>query len=1182
MLPLKSILLTLLSLLILHPIPLSAQNDVIKVLKFEWNKPQLEVLSTLSYTGNSTYSGSFSVSNYTSIILEFNGARMYPSPDAQILIKNLSELSNYTFAPGSDWGYIQFENSAKLNIIVKINGDGTLAISFPLPTPLSITVNGNTTTLLDDAGVLSGTYSYPSAIEVENSPVEISNIMLGKESYGFASAPQFTTSNEAQTQDIDIVKGGSGASLGIKGTYSLSITLENGIPVKAKIVKSKVVPPLTVNSSKFVYDEGVYTGTLSLAKNTPVSIVYNDNERYYPVSNLDGSDGTTRTVKLSTTDNGYGVQQKGTYRFAINFDTKTLTYTNTTPLDRTAYSPTLSETFITYERGDQFIPDEINSLWYKANNSEMGYNISCTDQDSYDFHYGNGHLGVSVRGSAFENIMLNEKTHFEGSRPSDFNASSSKFEYKRAGYLSHNLSLNYFKDYELITQQDLMKGVGTSMLDFSTDGGNFRIFKEYFVSYPDDVFVMHLSCADNTFGIELNFTELTAKSNKIDGTTGYFTASTKLSTVSTTFACKVIADDDATLTANNNGIKVAGANDIVVIVSSVSDYDITKDSYVDSNRDCEAQALAIVEKAAQKTWEELYDTHTADHKALMEACQFNIADENTLSTYELLSACKDGSASREQQNMLDQLLFQVGRYKTVGSSRKGDQLPSNLRGIWMSAQRWLGDIHADLNVEMNYWLAENTNLASCHEPFLDYIINMSKKAEWKGYAQHRAPGCDADAWTLDNANSIFGEAALYISEYSEANAWFCYHLWQHYQYSLDSEYLKRIVPVMMNACKFWMTKMTWDENIQKWICPNVWSPENQSGGNTAVHARQMVWELFRNTIAGIKTLGSDFSDGQNYLSELENKFKDIDPGLHVVNEALCEWHGTTPSEDGHRHLSHLMCLYPMAQVSPYDEDLTYFNAAVKALDLRGDGDGGEACNWQKAWKMACRARALNKGDYGDDWGAYHQLELGYQYLFNNLNAATAGVHQTDGNAGITAGIAECLMQSYSGIIDILPVLPAEWASGTVKGLKAVGNFEVEITWKDGLLVEAKVTDCLNGTMREGVKVRIHESNIPGIDMLRVNNQKSSLRSRAGATHYKEDATSTYVVEIPAGAAKTTVINFSNSPTSGIDDIEITYEDDDNSDKPVEYFDLQGRRVSNPAPGIYIRRQGSKAEKILIQ
>lgn len=1187
--PLKSLLLTLLSLLILHPIPITAQTsddeDAIIVIKHNWQAfPETEIGKLLPI-GDNTYVGTVELQYH--LVLKYNGVTYH----VKEWTPNFTAGTVYNFYNLSS-GYENFwcgDNPVKYTLRAVLSDDkSTISIEAPLPISLSVTVGGNSATLLEDVTTQSGTYAYPSAIEVENSPVEIGNIMLGKDSYGFASAPQFTTSNDAQTQEIDIVKGGSGASLSVKGTYSLSITLENGIPVKAKIVKSKVVPPLTVNSSKFVYDEGVYTGTLTLARNTPLTIIYNDTEKYYPVSNLDGSDGTTRTVKLSTTDNGYGVQQKGTYSFSVNFETKTLTYTNTTPLDRTAYSPTLSETFITYERGDQFVPDEINSLWYQNNSTKMGYSVACTDESKSDpsfsdFHYGNGHLGVTVRGSAFEMIMLNEKTHFEGTRPANFTASTSNFEYKRAGYLSHNLKLNGFKDYELITQQNLMTGVGTSMLDFSREGGdNFKIFKEYFVSNPDDVFVMHLSCADNTFGIDLNFTELTAKSNKIDGTTGYFTASTKLKTVSTTFACKVIVNDGATLTKNSsNGIEVAGANDIILLVSSVSDYDITKESYIDSSRDCEANALAIVDNAANKTWEELYATHTADHRVLMEACQFNIADDNSLSTRELLAACKGNSATLQQQNMLDQLLFQVGRYKTIGSSRKGDQLPNNLRGIWMSAQLWKGDIHADLNVEMNYWLAENTNLSSCHEPFLDYIINMSKKAEWKGYAQYRAPGCDADAWTLDNANSIFGEAALYISEYSEANAWFCYHLWQHYQYSLDREYLKRIVPVMMNACKFWMTKLKWDENLQKWICPSVWSPENQSGGNTAVHSRQMVWELFRNTIAGIKTLGSDFSAGQSYLSELENKFKDIDPGLHVINEALCEWHGIAPGEDPHRHLSHLMCLYPMAQVSPYDEDLTYFNAAVKALDLRGDGDGGEACNWQKAWKMACRARALDMGN--GEWGAHHQLELGYQFLFNNLNASTKEVHQIDGNAGITAGITECLMQSYSGIIDILPVLPAEWNTGTIKGLKAVGNFEVEITWKDGTLVEAKITDCLNSAMREGVKVRIHESNIPDIKMLRVNKQKSTLRSRAagGATHYREENTGTYVVEIPAGAPKTTVINFSNSSTSGIDDIQVD-EEDDNSGKPVEYFDLQGRRVSHPAPGIYIRRQGTKAEKILIR
>ncbi len=1177
----KSFLSVLLSILILQPAICKAQDsdgqeDAIIVLNHNWGT-ETEIGKLLPI-GNNTYTGTIDTQYF--IILKYNGTTYR----VKEWTESFKTGTIYEFSPNY-YQNISFGNELTKRTLRAVISDDKSTILLEVPDPISLSVNvgGTATTLAENLSNESGTYTYPSAIEVEDTPVAIGNIMLGKENYGFGTFPDFTTSDEAQSREIEIVKGGAGTTLSIRGTYSLSVTLENGIPVKARIVKSKVVPPLTVNSVKFVYDDGSYSGSLTLAKNTPLTLTYNGVEKYYPTSHLDGSDGATRTVRLSTTDNGYGVQHKGTYRFSVNFDTKILTYTNTTPLDRTAYSPTLSETFITYERGDRFIPDEINSLWYQANSTDMGYSVSCTDQNSYDFHYGNGHLGVTVRGSAFEDIMLNEKTHFEGSRPTDFSASSSRFEYKRAGYLRHNLSLNNFKDYELITQQDLIKGVGTSMLDISSySGDNSKIFKEYFVSHPDDVFVMHITSADATFGIDLNFTELNAKSSNIEGCSGYFTASSALSTVSTTFACKVIADESATLTSANGGIKVAGANDILLIVSSVSDYDITKDSYVDASRDCESEALSIVEKAAQKTWQQLYDTHISDHQSLMEACTFDIADDNSLSTRELLAACKTGTATIGQQRMLDQLLFQLGRYKTVGSSRSGDQLPSNLRGIWMSAQRWLGDIHADLNVEMNYWLAENTNLASCHEPFLDYIINMSKKAEWKNYAQYRAPGCDAEAWTLDNANSIFGEAALYISEYSEANAWFCYHLWQHYQYSLDRDYLRRITPVMMNACKFWMANMTWDSSIQKWICPNVWSPENQSGGNSAVHARQMVWELFRNTIEGIRILGADFSDGQNYLPELENKFKDIDPGLHVVNGALCEWHGTTPAEDGHRHLSHLMCLYPMAQVSPYDEDPTYFNAAVKALDLRGDGDGGEACNWQKAWKMACRARALDQGDYGESWGAYHQLELGYQYLFDNLNAATAGVHQIDGNSGITAGIAECLMQSYSGIIDILPVLPSAWATGSVRGLKAVGNFEVEITWKDGLLVEAKVTDCINNTMREGVKVRIHDYNIPDIEMLRVNGLKASERSRT-AGYYKDSSNgTTYVVELPAGTTGATVLNFTSSPTSGIDDIESPNPEEDDSGKPVEYFDLQGHRINNPAPGIYIRRQGSKAEKVLIK
>lgn len=961
------------------------------------------------------------------------------------------------------------------------------------PKPLTLKVNGNSQTLLEDATSYSGNVNVSGTFEA---PVSISDIAIDGKTYGVYSQPYFDESkNEAQSQTVDLYENGQGISISTTGKYTFVITVTDGIPVK-----------LTANRAE---------------------------------------------VEDNTGDNPDIVIPDGS---------------------------TIPEALLAYKGNGVYTPDEINTMWYYFDGGDWGW--SSSDQGaSADFHLGNGHLGMTVHGHPFENSMVNEKTYFEGARPTEYSASSTYGSYVCGGKLSSYLNNCGIATFTVLSQLDLMKGVHTALVDAKGYTDQFKIYKQSLVSRPDDVYAYHITCTDKPISIEFSLGSMNNITTSLEGGAAYIVSVNSLTTVTNTYVVKVVANQGANISTGNSGVTVSNANEITLYMASVSDYDINKESYIDSSKDCTAIGKDIVDKASAKGWNEVYATHVADVEPMMRACEFNIATQNNIATDKLLAAYKSGSATDAQKLMLEQLLFQVGRYKQVASSRQGDQLPSNLRGIWMAAQRWNGDIHTDLNVEMNYWHAESTNLSSTHMAFLDWIIKMATKAEWKGYAQYRAPGCKEDAWTLDNANNIFGKGQLYISTYSESNAWLCYHLWQHYLYTRDESFLTRALPAMIGACHFWDAKMTWDGTLGKWIIPECWSPENQTGGNTAVHARQLVWELYKNTIKAIEILGGY----QSELEALKAKFDDIDPGLHIQNGALQEWYGITPAKDDHRHLSHLMCLYPLGQVSPYDEDRTNFEASIGSLDLRGDGDGGEMADWQKAWKMLCRARSLGHGTHGSDWGPHHQLELGVGYLERNLNATTSQVHQTEGNSGLTAGMAECLLQSYTGVIDILPSLPVEWPEGSVNGLKAEGNFDVNIEWADEDPVKIEIKDCLNKSgLREGVQVRLHNTGSLDISKLTVNGTLATPATKGRnatsiPTYIEEPATESYIVNIPANKSDVTTMLFDGVQTS-IPDIEAV------EDVETVLYDLQGRRVysENPAPGIYIRHSAKGIDKILVR
>ena len=283
-----------------------------------------------------------------------------------------------------------------------------------------------------------------------------------------------------------------------------------------------------------------------------------------------------------------------------------------------------------------------------------------------------------------------------------------------------------------------------------------------------------------------------------------------------------------------------------------------------------------------------------------------------------------------------------------------------------------------------------------------------------------------------------------------------------------------------------------------------------------------------------------------------------------------------------------MSLYPLAQVSPYDDDRTNFDGSYQALLTRGDTDGGENAAWNTGWKMNCYARSL-EGDLALRQLAYCMAER----ITPDLRSTCKHTFQIEGGAGIAAGMAEMLLQSYSGVIDLLPALPEQsWHGGSIKGLKAVGNYEVAIEWEDNAMTSATITDCLNGTMREGTEIRVHGSRLPGdINLLQVNgvnavDEATAVYSRANSvkpTYRREERTDSYVVTIPAGSPKVTKITFGEDISTGIDSITPDSIADD-ANAPVEYFNLQGIRVNADAltSGVYVVRQGAKVSKVIIK
>lgn len=711
-------------------------------------------------------------------------------------------------------------------------------------------------------------------------------------------------------------------------------------------------------------------------------------------------------------------------------------------------------------------PTNALTLWY----TNAASNMSVSDQwMEYSLPIGNGQLGASIFGGvAQEQVQFNEKTLWSG-RSTDIGTEYGDYENFGSLYIDDISGVfgdgkavkNYYRQLDLTN--------ATASVHYTSTDGNVNYTREYIVSNPDDVIAMRLK-ADKAGQISLKFS-LAAGRPGLRATTTYengtATFGGALETITYKALLKVVPTGGE-MTTDKKGITVKGADEVLVILAGGTDFDPYSSTYVSNTAALANNVAARVNDAAAKTWEEIYNAHVTDYKSYFDRCEFQLAGaKNTMPTDDLVKQyAKRSTGMEDYALMLEQIYFAYGRYLEISSSR-GVDLPSNLQGIWNNSSEpaWNADIHSNINVQMNYWPAEPTNLSEMHVPFLNYIINMADSKEWKGYA---AKAGQNEGWTCYTENNIFGGVGSFMHNYVIANAWYCTHLWQHYRYTLDKEFLKKAFPAMWSCSRFWILRLK-KASDGSYECPNEYSPEHGPSQDGVAHAQQLVWDVLANTLAAAEILGDEAGVSEDLLAIHRDRLEKLDKGLHTEtytgswgsskngiktgDELLREWKYSTytAGADGHRHMSHLMCVYPFNQVTPSSP---YFKAAVNSMKLRGDASTG----WSMGWKINLWARVLD-GDHAHDileLALRHHSVAGGGVYYNLYDSHSP--FQIDGNFGACAGIAEMVMQSHCDTIQILPALPSVWKEGSMKGLKAVGDFTVNVAWQKNKATRVEIVN----------------------------------------------------------------------------------------------------------------------------
>ena len=516
------------------------------------------------------------------------------------------------------------------------------------------------------------------------------------------------------------------------------------------------------------------------------------------------------------------------------------------------------------------------------------------------------------------------------------------------------------------------------------------------------------------------------------------------------------------VSASDQGLEVQAADEVTLMISGGTD--MFDKNYAQRVRN-------QLESALGQDFDSIAAKAAADHQALMDRCSLNLPASTNAG---LPSPERMKAAVTTPDPAFAALYFQYARHLMISGSRADSPLPLNLQGIWADTCNcpWDGDYHFNINLQMNYWPAEVTGLSECHLPLMRYLKLLARRGAATAKSHY---GPDTPGWTCFVSGNPWGytdTACINAAAGPGSAAWLTQHIWTHYQFTRDEAFLQEYYPVMREASRFLVAALVKDPQqgyltyapssspeLRRYIAglpllPNGRKPDSFFCTGSA-YDMETSRALLQQTLSATAVLKTDAELAMQIHSALEN----LAPTRIDAEGGIMEFGGEIAGEDpGHYHLSHLFGLYPGSRFTPDHPE--FYQAALKSLKRRG----GAGTAWGRGWRIACWARA---GD-GDQCERF--IRDVYEASFPNLWSSTCGLFQIDCNFGACAGMAEMLLQSHAGEIELLPALPKAWPTGKVTGLHARGGFTVDIEWKDGKVSSYRIVSC---TPRD-VKIRVND------------------------------------------------------------------------------------------------------------